>query len=392
MKPTMHSLPRLSLFLTVTLSVLFGLHYYIWARLIRDTGILNPWRTGLTCLLVLFGLLVPSGMIFRRSFPTALTTPLLWALYTWLGMAFLLNVLLAVTDLAKLLAITIPLKVTGRALDPERRLFLAQLVGFGVLFANFGMSVAGFRNATASAIHVKRIKVALRNLPESLEGYRIVQVTDIHVGPTIGRDFIQTIVREVNALEPGLVAITGDLVDGTLAQLEDQTAPLKDLRAKDGVFFVTGNHEYYTGDVDEWLQWLSGIGIRPLRNERVAIRDGFDLAGTDDISARGNGHGQDIPKALEGREKGRPVVLMAHQPRSFKEAKRLGVDLQLAGHTHGGQIFPFHYVVALFEPYLAGLYQEGDSQLYVSRGTGYWGPPMRLGAPSEITEVTLSRG
>jgi len=388
----MHTLPRLALFLTITWTILFGLHYYIWARLIRDTELAHPWRIGLTLILIVLGLLIPTGIILSRFAPLAVTGPLLWVVYTWLGMAFFLNVLLAVTDLAKLLAVILPLKIGGSPVDSERRLFLAQMVGMGVVLANLGLSVVGLFGATASAVRVKRIRVGLPKLPQALDGYRIAQVSDLHVGPTIGHDFVQTIVGEVNSLHPDLVAITGDLVDGSLAQLENQTAPLRELQAKDGVFFVTGNHEYYVGDVDEWLAWLSGIGIRPLRNERITIRDGFDLAGTDDISAKGNGHGQDIPKALEGRGVDRPVILMAHQPRSFREAKRLGVDLQLSGHTHGGQIYPFNFVVGLFEPYLAGLYREGNSQIYVSRGTGYWGPPMRLGSPSEITEITLFRG
>jgi uncharacterized protein len=163
------------------------------------------------------------------------------------------------------------------------------------------------------------------------------------------------------------------------------------LKAKDGVFFVTGNHEYYTDDVDGWLAWLSGIGIRPLRNERVTIRKGFDLAGTDDFNAHGKGHGQNIPQALANRKTDKPVILLAHQPRSFFEAERLGVDFQLSGHTHGGQLFPFSFIVSLVQPYIAGLYRKGNSQIYVSRGTGYWGPPMRLGSPAEITEITLTQ-
>jgi len=387
----MHSLPRISLFLTVTWSILFGLHYYIWARLIRDTGFDNPWRFRLTLLLILLGFMIPSGLLLTRFAPRILLSPIMWVIYTWLGMAFFLNVLLAVADLGKLLAVTLPLTFQGRPLDPDRRRFLALLSGGMVLMSNFGLSLVGLFGATATAIQVKRIKVALAKLPKALEGYRIVQISDIHVGPTIGLNFVRSVVDRVNALKPDLVAITGDLVDGTVLQLERHTAPLKDLRARDGVFFVTGNHEYYVGDVDEWLAWLRGIGIKPLRNERVTIRKGFDLAGTDDISARGGDHGQDIPKALKDRKTEKPVILLAHQPRSFKEAANLGVDLQISGHTHGGQIYPFKYIVGLFEPYLAGLYRKGDSQIYVSRGTGYWGPPMRLGAPAEITEIELRK-
>jgi predicted MPP superfamily phosphohydrolase len=315
----------------------------------------------------------------------------MWVVYIWLGIAFFLNALLVLSDFVKLLTVTLPLKAMDRPLDPDRRRFLALLSAGLVLLADGALSVVGLFGATAAAIQVKKVRVALAKLPAALKGYRIVQITDVHVGPTLGRDFLEEVVRKVNSLEPDLVAITGDLVDGTVGQLQDQTAPLRDLRAKDGVFFVTGNHEYYTGDVDEWLAWLKGIGIQPLRNEKVLIRDGFELAGSDDYSAHGGDHRQDIPKALQGRNPEKPVVLMAHQPRSFEEAASLGVDLQLSGHTHGGQIYPFNYVVALFQPYLRGLYQKGPSQIYVSCGTGTWGPPMRLGTPAEITEIELDR-
>ena len=387
----MHSLWHLSYFLTFTCFILFCLHCYIWARLIRDTGLQNPWRRRLTVLLTLLGLMIPLGLFFSRFAPRPVASPVMAVVYTWLGMAFFLTVLLALTDLVKLLAVTIPGMAQGRPPDPDRRRFLALLSGGLVLLGDVGVSAVGLFGATAGALQVKKVRVTLRKLPAALEGYRIVQISDVHVGPTLGRDFVEEMVRKVNALEPDLIAITGDLVDGTVGQLKEQTEPLRDLRARDGAFFVTGNHEYYTGDVDEWLAWLSAAGIRPLRNERVLIREGFELAGTDDRTARGLGHGEDIPKALQGRDPDKPLVLMAHQPKSFFQAAQLGVDLQLSGHTHGGQIYPFTYLVALFQPYVAGLYQKGNSQIYVSRGTGTWGPPMRLGAPAEITEIKLSQ-
>jgi predicted MPP superfamily phosphohydrolase len=213
------------------------------------------------------------------------------------------------------------------------------------------------------------------------------------VGPTIGRSYVEDIVERVNALEPDLIAVTGDLVDGSLEQLGPLVEPIARLRAKDGVFFVTGNHEYYVPGLEQWLSFLREKGLRVLRNERVPIRGerGFDLAGIDDLSAKahGHGHGADLPRALQGREPDRAVILLAHQPRQVKDAVALGVDLQLSGHTHGGQLFPFTFLVHLFEPYLAGLFTLGATQLYVSRGTGYWGPPMRLGAPAEVTHIEL---
>src|SRR5262249_20380248 len=229
--------------------------------------------------------------------------------------------------------------------------------------------------------------------PRSLAGYRIAQITDLHVGPTIGRAYLEDIVQRVNALEPDLVAVTGDLVDGSVEQLGPHVEPIAQLRAPDGVFFVTGNHEYFVRGLEKWLDFLRARGVRVLRNERVSIRGshGFDLVGIDDLTAKsyGRGHGADLERALAGRQHDKPVVLLAHQPRQVKDAVAHGVDLQLSGHTHGGQIFPFSLLVRLFEPFLAGGFKLGQTQLYVSRGTGYWGPPMRLGAPSEITLIEL---
>jgi predicted MPP superfamily phosphohydrolase len=190
-----------------------------------------------------------------------------------------------------------------------------------------------------------------------------------------------------------MVVITGDLVDGSVAELEPHVEPLKRLRAKDGVYFVTGNHEYYSG-ANAWIAHLESLGIRVLRNERVPIRGehGFDLAGVDDWTAHqfGGEHGMNLEKALSGRDPDRAVVLLAHQPKAIVEAGARGVDLQLSGHTHGGQLFPFNFLVGLQQPYVAGLHDHGATKIYVSRGTGYWGPPMRVGAPAEITRIELA--
>jgi len=196
-------------------------------------------------------------------------------------------------------------------------------------------------------------------------------------------------VRETNALAPDMVVITGDLVDGSVAHLSALVEPLRDLKARDGVFFVTGNHEYYSG-ADEWIAHLRTMGIRVLRNERVDVRGLFDLAGVDDVSARMlPGHGMDIPGALAGRDPSRALVLLAHQPKAIKEAVKAGVDLQLSGHVHGGQMIPFNWLVHLDQPFLSGLHQMEETWIYVSQGTGYWGPPMRVGTQAEITHIML---
>jgi predicted MPP superfamily phosphohydrolase len=219
-----------------------------------------------------------------------------------------------------------------------------------------------------------------------------VQITDIHVGPTIGGAFMEELVAKVNALRPDVVAITGDLVDGSVSQLGDFVRPLGKLQAKDGVYFVTGNHEYYSG-VDEWTAFVESLGIKVLANERVRVRGddaGFDLAGVHDWSAGQFGAGPDLKRATTGRDETRALVLLAHQPRQVLEAAKLGVDLQISGHTHGGQLWPWTYAVKLQQPYVAGLHAHGSAQIYVSSGTGYWGPPMRLFVPAEITCIELS--
>jgi uncharacterized protein len=220
-----------------------------------------------------------------------------------------------------------------------------------------------------------------------------VQLSDVHIGPLLDRRFAESIVARVNALEPDVIAITGDLVDGSIERLGAEVEPLRRLEARHGTFFVTGNHDYFSR-ADPWIERARELGWRVLRNERVTIgsgEDAFDLAGVDDRIAHlfGGDHGEDLERALHGRDRRRPVVLLAHNPATFDAAAESGVDLQLSGHTHGGQIWPFVYLVRLITPYVAGMYRRDQSVLYVSRGTGFWGPPMRLFKPAEITEIRL---
>ncbi|HEY6040178.1 MAG TPA: metallophosphoesterase, partial [Kofleriaceae bacterium] len=240
---------------------------------------------------------------------------------------------------------------------------------------------------------VVTIEVALAKLPKALDGFSIVQLSDLHTGMTIDAAFVQRVVDRANALQPDLIALTGDLVDGTVENLRPDIAPLAELRAPHGVFAVTGNHEYYAG-ADAWIAEITRLGARYLRNERVTIGSGdasFELAGVDDYSAKDwPGHGEDLGAATANRDASRALVLLAHQPRQVRNAAKHGVDLQLSGHTHGGQIWPWHYLVRLQQGgLLAGKYEHRGTQLYVTRGCGYWGPPVRLLAPLEITRVIL---
>lgn len=387
----MPGIGRFVLMISIATSVAIGLHYYAYTRLLRYLPLATADQRLLRAVLIGLFALLWLAMPLGRTLPRAVGTPLLWAAYIWMGALVLLDVTFAGSDLLRLvLAITERLFPSTFSL--ERRQLLGRTLGsvtLGTAAGLVGYSLfQGLRK-----VQVKRVEVPLRRLPAELAGLRVVQLTDVHIGPTLDGAWLRQVVAQVNALQPDVIAITGDLVDGPLERLREHVRPIGDLRAAHGVYFVTGNHEYYAG-ADEWLRELSGLGIRVLRNERVTIkpRGGaeFDIAGVDDFHSHGfPGHGPDLPRALAGRDPQRPVLLLAHQPLQVTEAARLGVDLQISGHTHGGQIWPWGFFVRLQQPYVAGLHQHGDTALYVSCGTGYWGPPMRLGAPAELTEITL---
>jgi predicted MPP superfamily phosphohydrolase len=256
-----------------------------------------------------------------------------------------------------------------------------------------GTAGTGAYFANAAPV-VQRVPITLQGLDPALDGFRIVTFSDGHLSPTYGGGRFARLVEIVNAQRPDVVAVVGDLVDGEVDELRDDVAPLADLVSEQGVFFVTGNHEYYV-DTRAWLRHLPTLGVEVLRNERVPLGRGtatFDLAGIDDRTAAASGvpgHGADLDAALDGRDDATPVVLLAHQPVQAEQAAAAGVDLQLSGHTHGGQLWPFHYVIGLDQPVIEGLSRHGDTQLYVTRGAGYWGPPMRVGARPEVTVVEL---
>jgi predicted MPP superfamily phosphohydrolase len=390
-------------FLAVALAILGGMHGYIWLRLVRDTSLPGPWRRLLTTLLLGAGVLIPLGLFAARVAGRSWVRVIPTAAFLWMGVAFLLFASLLAIDLVRAGAwLSSWVAEWFRTLpeppaDPARRAFVARAVASGAVLAAGGAGLAAFRSATGPA-EIEEVPVRLPALPPALSGFAIAQITDLHIGPTIREREVRRVVEQTNALRSDLIAITGDLMDGTPRELGHIVAELARLRARHGVFFVTGNHEYYSG-ADAWLELLPGLGIRPLRNEQLAIGDGgghFTLAGVDDWSAAqfGNGHGLDLKRAVAGHDGQRPLVLLAHQPRDFLGSIRAGVDLQLSGHTHGGQLFPFNLAVRAAFPWMKGLYREivegRTGHIYVSRGTGYWGPPMRLGAPPEISRLILT--
>jgi uncharacterized protein len=367
---------QFALFAGVASALILGIHWYVWSRLVVAPAWEHAaWARVATAVIAAMALLTPTGIIAGRMTGGTLARRAALAAYSWMGVMIMLWFgLLFSEPLRVVLAQWIAEPTTSRGIASG----LVALVAVG--------AVHGVASATGE-VSVRRVAVKLGRLES---GYRLVQLSDLHIGPTLKGDWLTRVVEKVNALEPDAVVITGDLVDGSVASLREHVAPLAKLRAKDGVFFVTGNHEYYSG-ADAWLAELRRLGVRPLRNERVPVggERGFDLAGVDDYNAFGPGHGADLARALEGRDPSREVVLLAHQPRQVREAAEHDVGLQLSGHTHGGQIFPWNFFVRVQGPWVAGLYRVRNTQLYVSRGTGYWGPPMRVLAPSEITLLEL---
>lgn len=381
-------------FLTLTLLIMGGVHFYLFTRLVAETAVPDPWAAALAWLLALAVFSIPLSFLVSRTLDKNLARWFVVPVYVWMGFVFQLFALVLGMDVVR--------GVGGAVL---------RLVGVGPLFGDPARALQAWRLAAGTAtgfillsslggvwwalsrLVVKRIEISLPRLPAELDRFTILQLSDLHLDLVHGRPWMEQVVERARALEPDLIAITGDLAEGSVAQFADDVQPLRELTAPHGVYFVTGNHEYFH-DLDRWLDLLADFGIRVLRNERVPVeRNGaaFDLAGVDDHdgSRLASGHGPDLEAALAGRDPDRAVVLLAHQPRIIREAAGLNVDLVLSGHTHGGQIWPFSYLVYLQQPYVKGLKRLDGTQLYLSSGTGFWGPPMRLGTTAEMALVTL---
>ncbi|WP_434781965.1 metallophosphoesterase [Corallococcus caeni] len=372
------------------LSLLLGLglptalHVYIGLRLFTAPGWPAPWAALGWGLLGLCYLVLLAGFRAARREPTGFSRAIQWGAYLWLG-AF--GVFLTAVLASDVVGAVLALSGTVTDMHALARGRAAAVLGTVVPAVAFAFVTARGR------ARVERTTVALQDLGPGLDGLRVVQLSDVHVGPTLDGVWLQRVVEQVNALEPDLVAITGDLVDGSVDQLRDQMTPLASLRAPLGVYYVTGNHEFYHG-ARAWMAEVARLGITVLTNEhRVVERGGARLvvAGVTDHDA---GH-IDPPLesrpdlALAGAPPDVPRLLLAHQPRTALSLEGLRVDLQLSGHTHGGQIFPFMFFVKLQQPVVKGLATVAGTRVYTHRGTGYWGPPLRLGPAPEIAALTL---
>ncbi|MBT2395491.1 metallophosphoesterase [Streptomyces sp. ISL-100] len=411
-----------------------AIHYYLWIRLVRDTtSRATRARRLATGAVVASALAAPGARIATPLFDPSDGGGgrwVAWPGYTLIGVLLYLLLALVVLEVPRALLVrgwrrtereSAPVRAaepepavlvtSGPAPTPEtpeprstpaatpaasdllvgRRLFLGRAVGTLAGAAALGTVGYGMSVALGDPL-IKRVPVALSKVNTRLAGLRIAVVSDIHLGPMLGRSHTERIVRMINGLQADLVTIVGDLADGTASQLGPAARPLKGLESRYGSYFVTGNHEYLYDGVEDWLDEMRDVGVRPLVNERVEIEHNgafLDLAGVEDLAGEETGRGPDLGRALAGRDTSRPVVLLAHQPVFAEEAARHGVDLQVSGHTHGGQMFPLTAVTALSNPVSAGLGRVDDTALYVTSGAGFFGPPVRVGAPADITLLEL---
>ncbi|MFD5267049.1 metallophosphoesterase [Streptomyces sp. NPDC058335] len=422
------------LFVLLALAVLVGANWYLWRRLFRDTTRAGGWvrRGGAVLIAGGWALAVGTLVAERAGAPFWLQRVLAWPGFLWLALSiYLLLAVLAGEAVRPLLrrflerraSAEVPVarpvdarheetetvppssrtsakpappeerpeapEDTGSTLlaAPSRRLFVSRVIGGAAAVAAAGTVGYGTYGVLRGP-QVKRVTVPLAKLPRAAHGYRIAVVSDVHLGPVLGRGFAQQVVDTINGTQPDLIAVVGDLVDGSVKDLGPAAAPLAQLKARHGSYFVTGNHEYFSG-AEEWVEEVRRLGLLPLENARTEL-PWFDLAGVNDIAGESEGQGPDFTKALGGRDTARACVLLAHQPVQIDDAVEHGVDLQLSGHTHGGQLWPGNLLAAAANPTVAGLERYGDTQLYVSRGAGAWGPPTRVGAPSDITVIELA--
>lgn len=362
-------------------------------RLAVATGLGRGARRAVAVVLALLTLAAATGFVTGSVLDPAWARPVAFVGLSWLVVVLYLLLGLLVIGVVLLGARLVRRgrgPVGREPVDPSRRRALRLATGVLVVGA---LGATGYGLVAAASPRVVRVRVPLADLPAGFEGTRVALVSDLHLGPTRGAAFARRVVEQVNAEQPDLVALAGDLVDGTVELVGADLAPLADLRAPLGVFGVTGNHEYYAGDVDGWVRYWPQIGITPLLNSRVELRRGddvVDLAGVDDYTGEAP-YEADLGAALAGSDPARTLLLLAHQPRQVLTARDAGVDLQLSGHTHGGQVWPVRLLVPLQQPAVTGLDRFGSTALYTTAGTGTWGPPVRVGATPEITVLELVR-
>lgn len=375
-----------------------GISYLGW-RLINPFKLQPPYRLiAWTGLIFMFMIPFASFMLVRVA--EKASDALAWFGYVSLGFLSFVFVAVFFRDIIYVAGLVIQkiytfVSSSPEILDASKREFLLQTTNLAVLGIAGTLTAYGVYEARRKP-GIVNVDIPLQRLPQSFEGFTIVQITDIHAGLTIKRDWIETVAEEIKKLSPDLIAFTGDLADGSVSHLQDDVAPLAELHAPYGKFFVTGNHEYYSG-VEAWINHARTMGYDVLMNEhRIISKNGSSvvLAGITDYSGGGfsPSHKSDPKKALENAPPELTKILLAHQPRSLYQTVGLDIDLALMGHTHGGQFFPWNLIATIGQPFIKGLNKWGEKTwAYVSKGTGYWGPPVRVGVRSEITVLTLKK-
>jgi predicted MPP superfamily phosphohydrolase len=387
---------RLIIFLSVVITILVLGHVYIARRF--SAGANEPMARITKRVIYGQGLLILCSMSARGvgSLGVGWQVPLQWAGMLALGFFSL--------ELVSLIAIDVgdwlwrkarSLRGLENETDADRRALLLRPFKLGAMALTTAIGATGVRQAYMAA-EVVEVEIPIANLPPALDGFRIAQVSDIHVGPTIRGSFLARIVHRVNELEADMVAVTGDLVDGSVASIGHDVEPIAGFKSRHGTYFITGNHEYYAG-AERWIEFLRPQGVTVLLNEHVVLQHDESqllLAGVTDYRAgrQVEGHATDPEGAAAGAPPCPARVLLAHQPRSAYAAAKTGAyDLQLSGHTHGGQYVPFSWFIQLFQPFAVGLHRHEGMWVYTNRGTGYWGPPIRTGVRPEITSLVLRR-
>lgn len=377
---------RFLIFFTVISLVLILFSLYLGYRMINRLGLTGHYKWIVWLTLGIFIAIQVAGPYFYRMYSDSLERPfaLQWMTYTTLGVFSSILMFTLITDLG----LWLYSKISSVSFDAERRLF------FGVSGLSLAsVAIGGYQALKGPKIF--HIEVPIKNLPLEFEGFKIAQISDLHVGPLIDRDYAQNVVQMTNSENPDVICVTGDLVDGTVDQLRPHVEPLANFKSNHGVYYCTGNHEYYW-DGPGWINHIHTLGGRVLNDEHIVIEKGLSklaLGGVTDISAQSiiSDHVCSPAKAFENAPQDAIRILMAHQPNTYTRIAGQNIALQISGHTHGGQYYPWKWIVAIAQKYYIGLNRHEDTWIYVNRGTGYWGPPHRFGVPSEITMITLKK-